>query len=665
MFEGDVTFVGKSQPFRCSLNGQITQNPMVKVRASDGSGWELWYLHLSRFSVSNGQHVRQGDELGYSGNGGCASAVHLHVELVINGAHTSWLGKSIDGWQVTGHRQNLHSSNFTGNVGGDLIGALDVAQGALGGFIGINGWMIDRDAPTTSGQIHVYIDGPAGSGVRGVNIGLADLSRPDVGAAHPGAGDAHGFNTAISGLSPGVHTLWAYAINAAGGGANPLLRTLQVNVLGPVGDGSFVGTPDGRVYRIAGGAPLYINSWDPFGGPQPVVNVPDLSRFRQHPADGTFIHAAETGRVYRIAGAAPLYVNSWDPFGGPQPTVAVTQWTIDNNALGRLRAVPADGTIVRAVQTEQLYKVAGGAALHLTSCDPAGVCSSAAVDVDQYAIDQRDHLRAVPADGTVLQGQPSGSFWRVNAGCRRQLAPPQPLAVAVNDETVSGLTDCTPSIAVISASVREQDTGTVPVTFKVRLSAASTDTVRVNYATEDGGAKATSDYAAVSGVLAFAPGETIKTVTVDVNGDTLYEIGERFYLNLSNPVSAVIADSRAIGTIINNDPKPTVSVSDAAVSEGNSGTTSMVFTLTLSVPSGAATKVGFATADNSATGGSDYVAKAATATIPAGTTSKTVKVTIKGDTLSEPEETFTVNLSSPVGTTIIDSQGVGAIRNDD
>jgi hypothetical protein len=55
---------------------------------------------------------------------------------------------------------------------------------------------------------------------------------PDVGAAFPGSGDAQGFNTTITGLSPGVHTLWAYAINAAGGGAYPLLRTLQVTVSG-------------------------------------------------------------------------------------------------------------------------------------------------------------------------------------------------------------------------------------------------------------------------------------------------------------------------------------------------------------------------------------------------------------------------------------------------
>jgi surface antigen len=115
---------------------------------------------------------------------------------------------------------------------GSPFGSFDGAADKGGGAAQVTGWTIDPDARTTPTQVHIYIDGPAGSGVRGVNLGLADRSRPDVGAAFPGSGDAHGFNTTITGLRPGVHTLWAYAINAAGGGANPLLRTLQVNISG-------------------------------------------------------------------------------------------------------------------------------------------------------------------------------------------------------------------------------------------------------------------------------------------------------------------------------------------------------------------------------------------------------------------------------------------------
>jgi surface antigen len=116
---------------------------------------------------------------------------------------------------------------------GSPFGSFDGATGRVGGAVQVSGWTIDPDAPTTPTAVHVYIDGPAGSGARGVNLGLADVPRPDVGAANPGAGNNHGFNTTITGVSPGIHTLYAYAINAAGGGANPLLRTLQATVPGP------------------------------------------------------------------------------------------------------------------------------------------------------------------------------------------------------------------------------------------------------------------------------------------------------------------------------------------------------------------------------------------------------------------------------------------------
>ena len=149
-------------------------------------------------------------------------------------------------------RQYLH---FKDMQDGSPFGSFDGATGLVGGAVQVTGWTIDPDAPTTPTAVHVYIDGPAGSGARGVNLGLADLSRPDVGAATPGAGNNHGFNTTITGLSPGPHTLYAYAINAAGGGSNPLLRTLQATVPGP--------DPIGRLDSAHGavGGFIGVNGW--------------------------------------------------------------------------------------------------------------------------------------------------------------------------------------------------------------------------------------------------------------------------------------------------------------------------------------------------------------------------------------------------------------------
>ncbi|MFN2467721.1 MAG: choice-of-anchor D domain-containing protein [Gaiellaceae bacterium] len=136
------------------------------------------------------------------------------------------------------------SINVPGIAGGTPFGAFDIAGGRVGGAARIRGWTIDPDAVTTSTGVHVYIDGPAGSGVRGVDFGLANQYRPDVGAAYPGAGNYHGFDGVIAGLSPGNHTFFVYALNASGGGDNRLLRTLTASVPGP--------TPIGNVETAVG-----------------------------------------------------------------------------------------------------------------------------------------------------------------------------------------------------------------------------------------------------------------------------------------------------------------------------------------------------------------------------------------------------------------------------
>ena len=95
----------------------------------------------------------------------------------------------------------------------------------------------------------------------------------------------------------------------------------------------------------------------------------------------------------------------------------------------------------------------------------------------------------------------------------------------------------------------------------------------VAYATADGTATAGSDYTAASGTLTFAPGATTQTIAVTVLGDLLDEANETFTVNLSSPVNAVIAAAQGIGTIVdNNDPAPSIAISNVSVTEGNSGT---------------------------------------------------------------------------------------------
>ena len=212
----------------------------------------------------------------------------------------------------------------------------------------------------------------------------------------------------------------------------------------------------------------------------------------------------------------------------------------------------------------------------------------------------------------------------------------------------------------------EGNSGTVNADFTVTLAATSSGTVTVNFTTADGTATAGSDYVATSGTLTFNPGDTTKTITVLVNGDTLNEANETFFVNLSNPVNATIADGQGQGTILNDDTTlPSISINDISLAEGNSGTSNAIFTVTLSPASGQTVTVGYSTANGSATAGSDYVATSGTLTFNPGDTTKTITVLVNGDTLNEANETFFVNLSNPVNATIADGQGQSTILNDD
>jgi hypothetical protein len=227
--------------------------------------------------------------------------------------------------------------------------------------------------------------------------------------------------------------------------------------------------------------------------------------------------------------------------------------------------------------------------------------------------------------------------------------------------------DPAPTLSVNSVSVAEGNAGTTSATFTVTLSAASGQTVTVDFATADGTATAADgDYVPVTGTVTFAPGQTTRTFTVTVNGDTRNEADETFVVNLSAPTNASIATGTGTGTITNDDPVPTLSVDSVTVAEGNAGTTTATFTVTLSAASGQTVTVSAATADGTATAPGDYVALAPTlVTFAPGVTTQTVTVTVNGDALDEADETFTVNLSAPTNATIGTGTGTGTITDDD
>ena len=120
------------------------------------------------------------------------------------------------------------------------------------------------------------------------------------------------------------------------------------------------------------------------------------------------------------------------------------------------------------------------------------------------------------------------------------------------------------------------------------------------------------------------------------------------------------------GTACCTPSLPTLSIDDVAVAEGDAGTTTLGFTVSLSAASGQAVTVGYATADGTATtADGDYLAASGTLTFAPGVTTRPVSVAVNGDTRPEADETLAVGLTNPVGASVFDAQGLGTIRNDD
>jgi hypothetical protein len=192
--------------------------------------------------------------------------------------------------------------------------------------------------------------------------------------------------------------------------------------------------------------------------------------------------------------------------------------------------------------------------------------------------------------------------------------------------------------------------------------------VTVNYATANGGALAGSDYVAQSGTVTFADGEATKNITILVNGDTTDEYDQGFYVNLSSPTGAVIADGQGFANILDDDEPPTITITPVVSGkEGpNNKTTSFVFVVTLSAVSEKEVRVNFATANGTATtADNDYVARSGTLIFAPGVTSQSISVQVKGDKKQESDETFSVNLSGATNATIAVAQGIGEILDDD
>lgn len=395
------------KPVRASASGyaRLSSGSEGKVTIDHGGGWTTVYQHMYNVNVSTaGRQVNAGEQIGTVGNAGQnTTGYHLHYAQLLNGspqnpAFTSgtynWSTPRTyesGGYRFTGDRYStnqLTSDNCGGGVG-------------EGSFVAYNG--------------HVF---------------------------------------RIAGGAPLYVSNWS-----AVGGPQPVteLNATQFNALRVYpADGTFVSVNAGFVYRFAGGAPIYVSSWDRVGGPQPTILVDQAAlgqggnpafpwnHVRKYPADGTLVGTAPGGFVYRFAGGAPLYVSNWDAVGGPKATTQIDHAAIDqaNNPStpwNHIRRYPTNGTLV-SVNAGYVYRYAGGAPIYVSTWDAIGGPAATTL-VDQAALDSTatgppwNHSRPYPADGTVLNGLGQSLSWKVTGGVARPV--PRTTGVLIDTAAVA------------------------------------------------------------------------------------------------------------------------------------------------------------------------------------------------------------------------------------
>ncbi|MDJ1169904.1 Ig-like domain-containing protein [Roseofilum sp. BLCC_M154] len=235
---------------------------------------------------------------------------------------------------------------------------------------------------------------------------------------------------------------------------------------------------------------------------------------------------------------------------------------------------------------------------------------------------------------------------------------------AGNDSSSNELVVATPEIQFSEASyAANEGDGTTNLITLTRNTTVGISEVQVSVT--GGEATGNADYTDSDFPLTvvFNEGEDSKTVAVPIIDDTVDEPDETISFEVTAQNNATIgAQSTTTLNIADNDAEPNLSINDVTVNE-DAGT--LTFTVSLDAASAQEITVDYATADGTATAGSDYTSINGTLTFAAGETSQGITINITDDSLDETNETFTVDLSSANNATISDAQGVGTITDND
>jgi hypothetical protein len=338
--------------------------------------------------------------------------------------------------------------------------------------------------------------------------------------------------------------------------------------------------------------------------------------------------------------------------------------TIVNDDLGTVGPVLPSVSINDAALTEP---ASGSAAMTFTVTVSGTVTETVTVRYEtrsNTAISGRD-FQAASGQLTFVPGGATSQTITIQINADDELESDETFFVdlSVTNATladgrgVGTIRDLPPNLLFVDrSSTTEGDVGLKNLGFVVRLQrrTGDTSTVTVNFATQDNTAIAGEDYLPVAGMLTFAPGVTTLTIQVPIIGDLLNEDNETFFVNLAGAQNAVFSptssrSAQVVGTILNDDPVPDLSIEDVTLFEGLDNAT---FKLRLGAPSGQIVRADFATGGGTATPRLDYLPTSGTVIFLPGEVEKEIAIQVYRDNADEGSETFFLNLSNAVNTTL-------------
>ncbi|RKQ90927.1 hypothetical protein C8N24_0742 [Solirubrobacter pauli] len=265
-----LNVIGRFEP--CASPNQGTAGIGLRVQVSvDGVALGVVnYVHLAN-ARGNGP-VGNGEQLGTMSSGtrtSCWTGAHVHMEPRNDSKYSCFqstpLGAGLGGGSKLGvlggeyaaaKNQLCPPGAVDAAAGTSPRGAYDEASSPGAGTVRVRGWTYDPDAPTSTGAIHVYVGGPAGSPGAEGHAFNADAVRADVAAAFPGVGDRHGLDVTFGTGKRGAQTVCAYAINIAAGGENVGLgcKTVTIDEPNPFGNFESADSPAGGQLHVSGWA---------------------------------------------------------------------------------------------------------------------------------------------------------------------------------------------------------------------------------------------------------------------------------------------------------------------------------------------------------------------------------------------------------------------------